>query len=173
MGATMTEESGRTMIIQQWKDEFLGRGPARILGRICCFTLVIALAIPSAGCNREGKRKAEEDLEKFKTEEAEAGPIRRPLNVGESIVAEFATDGLWHPLPYAALNGQVLRLDTFGETRNYGDNLVEFKLGNRTMVVNNGREFVSSDAGAFAVRVQTKRVPGLGPSAQVQITRVK
>lgn len=143
------------------------------VARAVVWACAIALLIPASGCNREEERIQEELDMKFAEEESAAAAERRPLEENESVVAEFAADGLWHPLPYSAHSGQALQIETFGATKNYGDNLVEFRIAGRVMMVTNGNPFIISQAGSLEVRVRFQRGLMLGPSAQIQITRVK
>lgn len=141
--------------------------------RTAALSLAMALMIPATACNRESEKIEEEMAAKFAEEEAEVAAERRPLEEQEAVVAEFAADGLWHPLPYSAHSGQAFQIETFGPTKNFGDNLVEFRIAGRTMMVTDGNPFLVSQSGSLEVRVRLQPGLMLGPSAQIQITRIK
>lgn len=143
------------------------------LGGTILAALALALGASVASCNRAKEKALKESKEKEAAMEREVAPSRRALNVGETVVFEFDCDKVWHPAPYAAYNGQHLRIVPHGESVNLGKGVITFRVEKMAQLVSDRTEFTVTNPGRIYFRLDPAKVPGFAGRASVEITRLK
>ena len=108
-----------------------------------------------------------------KTDVTTEEPETQVLEPADSVTFDFPADGLWHPSPFQALNGQQLVIRPIGAAAGFEAGSIQFKIGRYAQIAHASRPFGVTQPGRIEFRVDPQCVQKHKGLISVQVDRIE